>query len=299
MTREAKIGMLTGLAVIVLIGMLLATYLDQHNAPSAFGGGTGGGGGATASLGVGQNYRDRITRPNGVPVSAAERVRQPNFVVPAYVASGQDDVPAMRGGPPEAVKLETPVSPVSVGPVTMRAETPAGRGPVFKMPDSANLDTGPVGQPLQPTATSKEYTIVAGDTLTKIVMKFYKSEKSEFVRKIVAANPTTLKDANTTLLVGKKLTIPDVKPTPAPVVADGADRGGRVALKPPTTEVAKKETTYMVKAGDTLGSIAAKYVGTGDRSEAAKMVKKIVALNKIQDPEHLLAGTKLKLPAKS
>src|SRR3954470_10366383 len=70
MTREAKIGMLTGLGVIVLIGVLLSEYLGD-----AAGGVGGPGTGAVATgrmapLPVGTAYRHEVMQPVAVPAMA-------------------------------------------------------------------------------------------------------------------------------------------------------------------------------------------------------------------------------------
>ena len=67
MTREAKIGMLTGLGVIVLIGVLLSEYLGERNTgPTVAAGATGN----MAPLPFGAGYRDQIITPVGVPAIA-------------------------------------------------------------------------------------------------------------------------------------------------------------------------------------------------------------------------------------
>ena len=63
MTREAKIGMLTGLGVIILIGVLLSNYLGNGNGMLA---------GTTrmAPLPAGASYREQVMHPMGVPAAA-------------------------------------------------------------------------------------------------------------------------------------------------------------------------------------------------------------------------------------
>ncbi len=82
MTREAKIGMLTGLMVIVLIGVLLSDYL----------GGPGKGGamsptGRMAELPMGAAYRQEVTEPVGVP-GMARSDGAAGATVPVSVAGG-------------------------------------------------------------------------------------------------------------------------------------------------------------------------------------------------------------------
>src|SRR6478672_10920006 len=102
MTKEAKIGMLTGLGVIVLIGVLLSEYLGDKN--------PGGGGtavvnvptGRMAPLPVGAAYREQVTSPIGVP---------------AMAPAGQ--VVQLAGGG----EISTPVSHDAMPPVMVAAES--------------------------------------------------------------------------------------------------------------------------------------------------------------------------------
>ena len=158
-----------------------------------------------------------------------------------------------------------------------------------------------------PRATGREYTIASGDTLGKIAAKFYKSNKPENVQRIVAANPAVLKSASSMLFVGKKLLIPDLPVPAAPkrrrtatreprrapgrrlcprrrtaAVRASKDASGRLTA-PKADEKKDAVVWYVVKHGDTLGAIAARHVGNGNRPEIEAMMSKIAALNKIKD----------------
>ena len=78
MTREAKIGMLTGLGVIVLIGVLLSEYLGDGRGPTTAMASTSGGPTRPqqmAPLPIGSAYRQQVMDPVGVP-SMARRTRR-------------------------------------------------------------------------------------------------------------------------------------------------------------------------------------------------------------------------------
>jgi nucleoid-associated protein YgaU len=155
----------------------------------------------------------------------------------------------------------------------------------------------------------KTYVIVAGDNLAKIAKKFYGTMKESDVKRIVAANPTVLKDEKANLIVGKKLVIPDVqqaskpaakvltaeKTVPVMIYVPGsgsaqAQAGDKAAVGPTKKDSGK---TYEVKSGDTLEKIARKYAP----SHATEYVAKLKSLNGIKDPTALQAGQTLKLPA--
>jgi LysM repeat protein len=329
MTREAKIGMLTGLGVIVLIGVLLSNYLGADGrgmSPT----------GRMAELPLGAAYRQEVTEPVGVPgvarqesgVSApmvAAAVAIPAGVPSMPAAKGSTDIsgaPAMTSGP----VVGQPVMPVPAGtvqaaaapsemnvPTLQLAEANAGQEAVY-VPGQAKAGAVPgltFTKDATPAAVSgQEYVVAPGDTLGKIAYKFYHSSKGEAVGRIVAANPKVLKDEKTMLVAGKKLMIPNA-PVPvkgAPVVAAVApvkktpvvihQPGGAVAAagtdeaKTIDAPVKKVATVYVVASGDTLEKIAKK-LAPGHVSE---MEKKLAAANGIKDPTGLKVGQKLKVP---
>jgi len=165
-------------------------------------------------------------------------------------------------------------------------------------------------QPAVPAAATKtvSYEIQPKDTLGKIARKFYGESKESDIKKIIAANPGTLKDATSVLVAGKKLSIPgiavappktDVKPMakvtiapPGAAPAKGtADPRGKI--EQPKKDAAKEPKIYVVQAGDTLEKIAHKIAP----SKSSEMVQKLMAANGMKDADSLQAGAKLKLPA--
>ena len=248
MTREAKIGMLTGLGVIVLIGVLLSEYL---------GGGPHGGGamgmGATgrmSALPMGAAYRQEIMQPVGVPslvrtdgasVAPGAGAATPavSAVVPAgstgQTAFGATDVGGARLDAPVAsgpaiqqavtavpagtvamdVPAQQPVIPTMQMPAGVQTVYVAGQQPVVGQVRGTMTVDGPVtpvaeAQQAPAKPAGQEYVIAAGDNLAKIAKKFYKSSKNSDIARIVAANPGMLKDEKSMLLAGKKLMIPTV-----------------------------------------------------------------------------------------
>jgi nucleoid-associated protein YgaU len=103
--------------------------------------------------------------------------------------------------------------------------------------------TVPVKMQDPPKPAVVMHTVAAGDTLAKIAKQYYGVVKNSDIQKIVAANPTMLKDATTMLVVNKKLVIPGMAPatpvgTPSVVVgpvpgrapADGSGDSVKVYL---------------------------------------------------------------------
>src|SRR4051794_19465145 len=122
MNKEAKIGMLTGLGVIVLLGVLLSEYLGDKN--------TAGGAvvdvatGGMAPLPGGAGDREPGASPIGVPAMA------PAGQVVQLAGGGEISTPMSHDTmmPPVMVAAEiTEVGgPVAIGPVT-----PIDAGPML------------------------------------------------------------------------------------------------------------------------------------------------------------------------
>ena len=318
MTREAKIGMLTGLGVILLIGVLLSNYLGTNPAQ----------GGRTVPLvTIGGEYRQEVMHPVAPPGAALEAQNNGSAVATAYdVNDGANAnvVPALyaSNGPVGAAvsgpTMGRAVTPIAAGPAP--AGTPmAGGPPMIAVADAhaAAVPTPADGGTVVVKATMRNttYMIAAGDTLMKIARKFYGTDaKQSDIQRIVAANPTVLKDATTMLVVGKKLVITNVPAVRAPaspkgvqpVVAAKPDAPEMISLPgSPDVKVAAKGTaggtplangkapkTYVVQAGDTLEKIARKF----SPSNSTQLVAKLKSANGIKDPSALQIGTTLKVP---
>ncbi|HEY4330645.1 MAG TPA: LysM peptidoglycan-binding domain-containing protein [Phycisphaerae bacterium] len=334
MTREAKIGMLTGLGVIVVIGVLLSQYLGEQNGSSA---GVNGATGRMAELPVGSAYREQVMSPMGVPpvapvgrtvqLAGGGAIATPigNNMPPSLYAADATDGSQQPEG---TSSMNGPVAP-TVGPMVADARGAAGGPPTITVHDLVAVKA----RPADPAPAAVTYTIVTGDNLAKIAKKFYGSSKNSDVQRIVAANAGMLKDASSMLVAGKKLTIPGVTPpTPAktelkmPAGAAGSGAAGdqvviytpmgskgeaappsKVQLPGPLA-VGQDATKVISKdmPKDAAASKKTYVVQGGDTLEkiakklsptkSADMVQKLMALNGIKDAKNLQAGATLKLP---
>src|SRR5213083_2072461 len=126
MTRETKIGLLVGLAFIIVIGILLSDHLTSSTEPPP-----------APLAGAGSSVRSGVTSPAGQgnpPITAVVNTPQvsPQQQVPTRneVASNDSPVQIDVGGP----RNQSPVrseSPVEVaGASQTRGETPANAGPL-------------------------------------------------------------------------------------------------------------------------------------------------------------------------
>ena len=119
-------------------------------------------------------------------------------------------------------------------------------------------------------ATSNEnevvYTVVAGDTLSKIAAK-YGTTYQKLAEYNGIANPNVIR-------VGQKIKIPG---------KTSSAQSGTTAKQENTTA----ETVYTVKSGDTLSAIAKKYGTT---------YQKLASYNGISNPNKISVGQKIKIP---
>ena len=80
----------------------------------------------------------------------------------------------------------------------------------FKKGKEKPVDRGPAGnvetsRPVEPSASSRDYTIRSGDSLSKIAKQFY-GDAADW-QKIYQANKDTIKDPNL-IFPGQKIKIP-------------------------------------------------------------------------------------------
>ncbi len=132
-----------------------------------------------------------------------------------------------------------------------------------------------------PLATAPAtYAVAKGDNLWSIAKK-----NGVTVKQLLAANNLR---ADSRLNLGQKLVIPGKTVTPSVVPAAGAAPKPVVPAAPAPVSAPSAATTHVVKAGESLGSIAKKYaVKVGD----------IATANNIADPTKLRVGQTLKIPA--
>jgi LysM repeat protein len=263
MTKEAKVGMLTGLGVIVVIGVLLSEYLNTPPgvAPSSLATGK------MAALPIGEGKRTQMLQEVGVPAMVQA---ESTAVSGGGGGGGLPSLPAAfaadthRDAPLAAVPVSAgpvvgaPVSAVPAGPVQVASvqglEAPAtvqvedtAFQPGAPLPVDAGAavasDTGEKAKPVQVKVAGEEYVIAKGDGLGKIAAKFYKANTAENRERIVAANPSLMKDGQVFLMAGKKIVIPAVATAAAaPAVA-----------RQPVTTVAKVDPKKVQEPAVVIG----------------------------------------------
>lgn len=255
MTRETKIGLLVGLAFIIVIGILLSDHLTSSTEPPQ-----------AALANAGNSVRSSVTSP-GQPGPAPTPVTQnnptPNQQVPTQneLTPGPNPVQIVKVGPGNAAPTNTSSSSsnsvvafnpnstdntsqaTSLNNPSDQSIANSDAPTITRMPPAASvtphsLDTvaRSVGEELvaldangravrggvsgfsRTNGSTVEYKAEPGDTLSHIAGKIMGSSNRDNVAAIVAANPS-LKDNPNRIIVGRKYLIPtSAAPAPTTVV---------------------------------------------------------------------------------
>ena len=170
----------------------------------------------------------------------------------------------------QGCKREQPTPPTDIVDTTMETDTNLFPTDASLPPYSEPIPEAPVDMPpavvVPATPAVTEYVIQKGDTFYGIAKQYGVSMKA-----IQNANPTV---EPTKLKPGQKIVIPPVTSTPAGAGVTAITESG--------------EQIHVVKSGDTLSSIAARYHTT---------VKEIRAANNLTT-DKIYVGDKLKIPVK-
>lgn len=309
MTREHKLALIVGFALVLVVGILVSDHFSEaSNARVSQ---------TLPATDIGASpvdwtalesplIADGLLLPmpdEGLEAPAADP--EPAPIEPPAITMGQpiaqtdpaspagSTVPRVlmlgggRGLDP-AVQTDT-VTPIT-DPLTRdpQSQGPARSAPVgFTAPPNGSA---PASQP----APVRRHPVQKGESLSSIARKYYGSERHW--KAIAEANPGRVM-AGGQVNAGVTLVIPALAgEKPAPARSSGATPARASGDKPADTRPAPASagTDYVVKKGDTLASIASKQLGS------AKRYLEIVRLNPSlrDDPDTIRVGMKLKLPAR-
>lgn len=176
---------------------------------------------------------------------------------------------------------------------------------------TVRLDQQRAAEPDRPDATSQgqgptHYTVQPGDTLSGIAAKVYGPAHEDEYLRIYQANRQEIPNEST-IYAGQVLVIPPLPqggPAPAPTTRRPA---------PPRPEFREMNArqledyisrsaatasrqTYVVRTGDTLTSIARRFMGDG----GSRAVERLFQMNRgvLSDPDRLQVGMRLTVPVR-
>ncbi len=316
MTRETKIGLLVGLAFIIVIGILLSDHLTTSNEP------------AQAPLTTaGNNVRDGVTVPGAGtappvrmvspgPVSPVEPVPTRQELIPAPTPPiRMADVPADTGTsftPTPDPRVSLPdVAPVINNDTSFGADAPdtqIGRNGLREISVRQGEEIVGLGQtqPALPVTSGKAYVAQLGDTMHKIVARQMgantKTNRDAFLR----ANPALASNPNL-IVAGKTYVVPTAPATTViPVSTNVITQLGQGPI--PSSVIAAQTTRpsgtvrvnfepqywYTVKPGDTLWGIASQQLGNPNTIASIKELNRDV----LKGSDKIVTNMKLRLPAR-
>ena len=261
MTRETKVGLLAGMALILLIGILVSDHLSvgQKNPASGM-----GNFGSDSQLAPPTGSTDVPARVEQVQVEPVER---PTIPLPGEVISNR---PPAHEQPQQDNTAPTPV--------------PSGTQVVQRQGDEQQKRPGLALPPRIPSASRKWHTVRPGENLSGISRTYYGHDG--LWRVIQKANPDTI-GREGEVREGARIAIPDLEPADAlgknwnkrPDAGDGASR---------------RAGTITVEPGQTLGELAQVYLGS------SAFASRLFEANRhvLKDPDTLSVGMVLRLPAR-
>ena len=272
MTKQTKIGLIVGMASVLLIAILVSDHLSR------------------ARLQAEANLTGLASSGPNVPATGRP--------ADATVTNAPPIVPRMQRPVPQPGEI--PVSPGTPVSLTDRARnqlsaTSRTRPPMTPLAAVRDLQViDPMPRPAIVTAQRIDPTpqqfhhVKTGETLAEIAQHYYGSAAKW--RKIYEANRQSIRDPDF-IRAGIRLVIPSkaaAAASPAPRATSPAaatSRADRVAQ-------AVQFESYTVRAGDTLSDLAKRFYGS------YRAWDKLVELNegRIRDPNALQVGQSIRVP---
>jgi LysM repeat protein len=307
MTRETKIGLLVGLAFIIVIGILLSDHFRGSMEPpqANLSGSAENSRMAVVTPGT-ANPPIRIVTPEDAPphdaVPTHQELTPPVLpVIPSVTHVTSTDQTHQQTPPQQVIPPAPPHQDETVngadGPtpqdrIAMEAQR-HGEQIIPVNPDHSQTDTGtPPAAPATPGL--KAYKAQSGDTLSRMAGRFLGVNNKGNRQAIIDANPS-LQDDPDTIILGKTYMIPTVS-TPAPIATNTVPVAPATDAPHQTPPAATGEYTYVVVSGDTLWGIANDELGDPTAVDALKELNKNIL--KGENHDVVRPGMKLRLPAK-
>ena len=282
MTRETKIGLLVGLAFIIVIGILLSDHFTSVTQPhqAALTTTIDGVLGSTRTLGPQRQSAAPLevpsVEPRAIPVQPDPTLERRQHVEVGGANRGQRIIDV----------TEQPIIP-NEPIITQIPDVDRGHNAINEIVARVNdLPVVIAPEPPAPATSMKTYTAEGGDTLGKIATKAMGANTKANRDLIVKANPSLQANPNK-VVMGDSYNIPVQTPTAA-VTPKPEPRETAAPAPAPSNSI-----EYIVKEGDRLSKIAREQCGS------ITFVSQILEMNKDVlkgDPDKLKINMKLKLP---
>jgi len=284
MTRETRIGLVVGLAFIVMFGLVLSELMNSK---------------APRTTAV-------VDDAPPLPINTVPQQAQPVPAPPSHAQPIRHDVPASftavagAASPPAPRSQQLQDQHLAAAPVRQQTDIN-----LLAATSSSRREPQP---PSQPQPRNVTYRVKPGDSLYKIAQAFYGPDNGHKYVDIYRANKAILPDEST-LTVGQELVIPVLQQTQAPAgrgrsasVASFVGSGYREmdlsqlqrALSATGGGRAATETQHVVREGDSLSRIAGRYLGDSSRTSVMKIFN--ANRDKLSSPDELQIGMRLTIP---
>ncbi len=299
MTRETKIGLVVGLAFIIVIGVLVSDHLSSVNRPPR----------PQFADGNAAAERSTLTPGAGVRRGTDREIRLDNPIEPGGRLQADRTQPSPR--PRDNGAANGNLTPLD--PNGGRTTTPGNPNDIRPIP--GNRDNADTPRPDQPRDNDPDITLPpgtalyeakAGDTVSKLAAKFLGANTNANRDKIINLNAGLRANPNR-IVVGEVYIVPDPNARGVARGESGPGRSGLIPLvNPERTDLrggpaAPREelatTSYTTRPGDTLWKIARDQCG----SQSKATVDQIKTLNQdvLKGKELLQPNMKLKIPTRA
>jgi nucleoid-associated protein YgaU len=327
MTRETKIGLLVGLAFIIVIGILLSDHINSSTdlAPAAMGKTYDAVERGTAS----PDSRSDGTMAMVAPAPVIPHNQVPTQREPAIPTDpGQTIVVIGAGGDPSKIRIPArPTEPQNPGVQILPpdnqvatndsantgnpAADPNPADPLQKLVQENQNDLVAPGTPPVKVATPntgtqnngtgipagmRQVKAEEGDTVSKLAAKYLGGNNKNNRTAIIKANPSMTPDGHL-VISGRTYLIPGGT-VPAPVAISTEQPAApqpTPAPAPAPKPTPPGVTMYTVKDNDSLWKIAAEQLGSGTRWTEIRDMNQDV----LKGTEQVHANMRIKLPAKT
>ena len=316
MTRETKIGLLVGLAFIIVIGILLSDHINSSTDPVAAAVSQTYIGAERSLASPDRNQGTMTVVPPPAPVIPQNQiVTQHDLPTVAdegtakvSIGPGNDTSPLRIPGRPvephqaSAVQVLPPPTNDQVASndnTTNNPDPDISEAPNRLVQDNPGdlVPVGPVRPPVgvlkppaPPKISGKEVKAEEGDTVRKLAAKYMGGNTKANREAFIKANPSVTPDGHL-VFAGRTYIIPSVSGATAVAVAPTKPATATPAPAPMKPGI----SLYTVKDNDSLWKIASEQLGSGTRWEEIRDLNKDL----LNGSEQVHANMRLKLPAKA